>query len=58
MAGGEQTTPPPLCPWRLWRRFRRDWWDMQVRHARERAALTAWCIEVEHYLADPEACDG
>lgn len=26
--------------------------DMAVRHARERAALTAWVIECEHYLRE------
>lgn len=26
--------------------------DMAVRHARERAALTAWRIEVEHHLRE------
>ena len=39
----------------LWRRYCRDMRDTRVRHARERAAITAWRIEVEHLLAGGEA---
>jgi hypothetical protein len=37
-----------------WRRFRRELRDLRVRHARERAALTAWMIEVEFMLDSME----
>lgn len=34
----------------LWRSYRLALRDMEVRHARERAALTAWTIECQHHL--------
>jgi len=34
----------------IWRQFRRDHRDLAVRHARERAAFTAWVIEANHRL--------
>jgi hypothetical protein len=33
-----------------WRRLWREQRDMRVRHARERAMLTAWRIEVIHLI--------
>jgi hypothetical protein len=37
--------------WQTWRRYRIALRDMAVRHARERAALDAWIIEVEYLLS-------
>lgn len=36
--------------WQETQRFRVNLRDMNVRHAKERAALTAWKVEVEHRL--------
>lgn len=38
----------PFWPWQVWRHFRTKLRNMEVRHARERAALTAWEIECWH----------
>jgi hypothetical protein len=49
-------TPTHLVwPWQVWRFWRTQLRDMTVRHARERAALCAWIIEVEHELKDGES---
>lgn len=48
----KNTTRLPFWPWQVWRHFRAQIRDMEVRHARERAALTAWEIECWHYLRE------
>ena len=45
---------PTWNPFAAWRRLGRALRDMRVRHARERAALTAHLVEVEHLLAGLE----
>jgi hypothetical protein len=39
---------------RFWRNYERQIRDMNIRQARERAALTAWQIEVEHAMRERE----
>lgn len=53
LSSKSQTTDRlPFWPWQVWRHFRTKLRNMEVRHARERAALTAWEIECWHYLQE------
>jgi hypothetical protein len=36
----------------FWRRFTRDLRVMRICHAKERAALTTWMIEVHYHLRE------
>lgn len=45
----------PLSRWvRFWRNYQRRIREMNIRQARERAALTAWRVELEHMLRERE----
>jgi hypothetical protein len=46
----DKPTSIPFWPWQVWRHYQRVFRDMAVRHARERAVLDAWVVEVEHML--------
>lgn len=49
----ETTIPAHLIwPRQVWRFWRTQFRELAVRHARERAALDAWIIEVEHELKE------
>jgi hypothetical protein len=54
MSTSDRQTETAPWPLQMWRRLKRDLRDMRVRHARERAELTAWIIEVEHLLSGAE----
>ena len=51
-------TTVPFWPWQVWRHYQRYYQmllrDLAVKHARERAALTAWEIECWHYLQESQ----
>jgi hypothetical protein len=41
-----------IWPWQAWREYRNAMRDLEVKHAKERAAFTAWEIECWHYLLE------